>query len=178
MLRAPQKISPLSTTCTSDSTRTRSPQTQAIVEKLRKGQKLTVDSSASKNSNPRLGKTTLIGENIYITHRIRRSPSTSAPKKPTTARKSSESGGESRNRRHVGSLNCWGTNASREETRRHSCGQLSMSLGPWASARSAQAQRLFFLVLYPLLTSIHSFVYFQTDKIYHCLFKKFKFYVC
>jgi hypothetical protein len=92
MLRPPQKISPSITTCTLDSTRTRSPRTQAIVEKLWKGQKLTDDISTGKKSNLILGKTTLLEEDMYITHRIRRSPSTSAPKRPPTARKSSESG--------------------------------------------------------------------------------------
>jgi hypothetical protein len=112
MLRPPQKISPSSTTYTSDSTRTRSPRTQAIEGKLWKGQKLTDEIFTGKNSNPSLGKTTLLEEDMYNTHRIRHSPSTSAPKRPPTAKKSSESGGKTRNRLRVASLNCWGTDTS------------------------------------------------------------------
>ena len=47
-----------------------SARTEAIVEKIWKGQKLTDVNSTGKKSNLILGRTTLIEENIYTTHRI------------------------------------------------------------------------------------------------------------
>lgn len=117
-LKPPQKISPSSTTCTLDTTRTHTPRTKVIVKKLWKGQKLTDEIFTSKKSNHSLTRTTLLEGDMYITHRIHRSARTSAPKKPPTARKSSESIGESRNRLGVTSLDCsWGTHASRGRER-------------------------------------------------------------
>uniref|UniRef100_K4A245 Uncharacterized protein n=1 Tax=Setaria italica TaxID=4555 RepID=K4A245_SETIT len=106
-LKPPQKISPSSTTCTLDTTRTRTPRTKVIVKKFWKGQKLTDEIFTIKKSNHSLTRTTLLEGDI-----------TSAPKKPPTARKSSESIGESRNRLGVTSLDCsWGTHASRGRER-------------------------------------------------------------
>ena len=125
-----------------------SPRTQSILEKLWKGQKFTDEIFTSKKFNPKLSKTTLIKEDIYTTHRIHRSPSTLATKRPPTARKSGEPGGESRNRRRGASVDCWGADASRGRA----CAPLARRLGLGLLAVSSDKN----IVVSTLFSRLHS----------------------